>query len=94
MPDISWIAYAWPNRRSEKTVVEITLDFKPADRNSFPQRTRQIRGLLLKNGILVPGETFPEHSLLDDRMAWYTSLLAQSALLFQRRPVTGLISHR
>lgn len=85
MPDISWIAYAWPNRRSEKTVVEITLDFKPADQNSFPQRTRQIRELLLKNGILVPGETFPEHSLPDDRMAWYTSLLAQSALLFQRK---------
>ncbi len=85
MPDISWFAYAWPNRRSDKTVVEITLDFKPADRHRFPQRPNQIRDLLVSNGILAPDESFPEHALPDERMLWYTSLLAQSALLFQRK---------
>jgi UDP-N-acetylmuramyl tripeptide synthase len=85
MPRVSWLAYAWPNRRSQKTVVEITLDFSPADQDRFPQHADQVRSLLNKAGILTPGEPFPERALPDGRMAWYTSLLLQSALLFQRK---------
>lgn len=85
MPDISWFAYAWPNRRSQKTVVEITLDFKPADRQRFPQRTNQVRELLVSAAILTPDEPFPVHELPNEWVAWYSSLLAQTAILFQQK---------
>ncbi|MGD9020162.1 MAG: Mur ligase family protein [Lysobacterales bacterium] len=85
MPSASWFAYAWPNRRSDKTVVEITLDFKPSDVHRFPRRVKDIRGLLDKAGILDSSDTFPYTDPPTERMAWYSSLLAQSALLFQRK---------
>ncbi|MGD9265029.1 MAG: hypothetical protein PVJ71_04550, partial [Lysobacterales bacterium] len=85
MPDVNWFAYAWPNRRSNKTVVELTLGFKPADRHKFPQRVGQVRELLVEAGILASDETFPDQALPETRVAWYTSLLLQSALLFQRK---------
>ncbi|MCW8926615.1 MAG: hypothetical protein OQJ84_10175, partial [Xanthomonadales bacterium] len=85
MPRVEWFAYCWPNRRSEKTVVEITLDFTAADQERFPLDAAQVRDLLIKGGILEKDEVFPEQDLPDERMAWYTSLLVQTALLFQRK---------
>jgi hypothetical protein len=85
MPVIEWFAYCFPNRRSDKAVVEITLDFFPADQHGFPQHVSEIRNILINNEILVEDENFPEKSLPDDRMAWYSSLLLEVALLFQRK---------
>jgi len=85
MPAISWFAYCFPNRRTDKTVVEITLDFKPADRHGFPRRASDVKNILVSSGILTADEVFPQQALPDDRMGWYTSLLVQTALLFQRK---------
>ena len=85
MPDIMYFPYFGPNRRSDKPVVEIRIDFDADDEHGFPQRLSDIRQLLLKGGILTAQERFPEQALPDDRLAWYASLLAQTALLFQRK---------
>jgi len=85
MPAIEWFAYCFPNRRVDKTVVEITLNFKPADQHGFPKRSSEVRNILVNSGILKTDETFPEKALPRDRMSWYTSLLVQTALLFQRK---------
>lgn len=85
MPVIEWFAYCFPNRRTDKTVVEITLGFKPADQHAFPQHTSDVRNILISSGILAAEEVFPRQTLPDDRMGWYTSLLVQTALLFQRK---------
>ena len=83
MPAVEWFAYCFPNRRTDKTVVEITLNFSPADQQGFPQHCSEIKNLLTNSGILTADEAFPEQNLPDDRMGWYTSLLVQTALLFQ-----------
>ncbi len=85
MPAIEWFAYCFPNRRTDKTVVEITLKFTPADQHGFPQRATEIKDILVSSGVLTEDEVFPEQVLPDDRMEWYTSLLVQTALLFQRK---------
>lgn len=74
-----------PNRRSDKPVVEITLDFAPADQHRFPQHTPEIRELLISGEILTKEDTFPGQALPEEAMACYTSLLVQTALLFQRK---------
>ena len=85
MPAIEWFAYCFPNRRTDKTVVEITLDFKPADQQAFPQHVADVRNILISSGVLAAEEVFPRQPLPEDRMGWYTSLLVQTALLFQRK---------
>lgn len=85
MPAIEWFAYTGPNRRTDTTVVEITLNFKPADRHGFPQRSGEIRDLLIRGGVITPEECFPENKLPDERMAWYSTLLLETAMLFQRK---------
>lgn len=90
MPAIEYFPYKGPNRRSDKPVVEILLKFTPADANGFPRHVSEIRDLLISAGILAPMEVFPEQVLPEgglpaERMAWYTSLLVQTALLFQRK---------
>jgi len=85
MPEIEYFPYLGPNRRSDKTVVEITLVFAPADQNGFPQHGSEIRDLLVSGGVLDADETFPGQTLPDEKMAWYASLLAQTALLLQRK---------
>jgi len=85
MPVIEWFAYCFPNRRTDKTVVEITLNFKPADLHGFPKHSSEIKNILVNNGILKSEDIFPEQALPNDRICWYTSLLVQTALLFQRK---------
>jgi len=85
MPAIEWFAYCFPNRRTDKTVVEITLKFTPVDQHGFPQRATEIKDILVSSGVLTEDEVFPEQVLPDDRMEWYASLLVQTALLFQRK---------
>ena len=85
MPLIEYFPYKGPNRRLDIPVVEILLKFHPSDVNGFPQSVAEIRDLLISGGILDPGEVFPEQVLPDERMSWYTSLLVQTALLFQRK---------
>jgi UDP-N-acetylmuramyl tripeptide synthase len=85
MPDIHWFATCFPSRRSDKPVVEISLKFGPHDQEPFPQQLSKIKELLISGGILTPDEKFPEPTLPDVRMAWYASLLVQTALLFQRK---------
>ena len=85
MPHIEWFAYCFPNRRADKSVVEITLTFKPAEQRGFPKHISEIRDILVSNGILKTDEIFPEQALPKNWMGWYTSLLVQTALLFQRK---------
>ncbi|MGB5489180.1 MAG: hypothetical protein WBN06_17445, partial [Lysobacterales bacterium] len=85
MPVIEYFAYTGPNRRSDMPVVEITLNFRPGNVPGFPQHESEIRDLLISGGILTPNEAFPEQALPAERMTWYASLLAQTALLFQRK---------
>jgi len=85
MPVIEYFPYKGPNRRSDLPLVEILLKFGPGDFNGFPAKTSEIRKLLIDGKILALEEAFPELGLPDDRSAWYTSLLVQTALLFQRK---------
>ena len=85
MPRIDWFAYCFPNRRSDKPVVEITVKFGPGDQRGFPQHITEIKDLLISGMILAPKENFPDQALPEERMAWFTSLLVQTALLFERK---------
>lgn len=85
MPKILFFPYFGPSRRSEKRVVEIRLDFSVGEESEFPQQVSDIRPLLVGAGILQHEEKFPEQALTDERISWYSSLLAQTALLFQRK---------
>lgn len=85
MPRIEFFPYMGPNRRSDKTTVEITLHFTPEDQHGFPQRTSEIREALINGGVLTEEEAFPDEALPQERLAWYSSLLALTALLFQRK---------
>jgi UDP-N-acetylmuramyl tripeptide synthase len=85
MPVIEYFPYKGPNRRYDLPVVEILLKFGPADDNAFPRSESEIRDLLISGGILNSDEVFPEQVLPGERMAWYSSLLVQTALMFQRK---------
>lgn len=85
MPFIEYFPYRGPNRRMDLRVVEILLKFGPADESVFPRRVSDIRELLISAGILAADEIFPEQDPPDERKTWYASLLAQTALLFQRK---------
>lgn len=85
MPEIDYFPYLGPNRRSDKTVVEITLDFACDEQISFPQHSSEIRDLLLAGGVISANDEFPGQSLPDEPRARYASLLAQTALLFQQK---------
>lgn len=85
MPAIEFFPYNGPNRRSDLPVVEVLLKFRPADTSAFPRQISDIRNLLIEGGILTREEVFPEQTLPEERMAWFASLLAQTALLFQRK---------
>ena len=85
MPVIEYFPYKGPNRRYDLPVVEILLKFGPGDDNAFPRSESEIRDLLISGGILTSDEVFPEQDLPGERMAWYSSLLVQTALLFQRK---------
>ena len=85
MPEILFFPYYGPNRHSEKRVVEFRLDFSGEPIPGFPLQVSEIRQLLLDAGVLNEGEPYPIHPLMDDRMSWYSSLLAQTALLFQSK---------
>ncbi len=85
MPEILFFPYYGPNRHSEKRVVEFRLDFNREDISAFLLQVSDIRQILIEGGVLNKGERFPEQALGEDRISWYSSLLAQTALLFQRK---------
>jgi UDP-N-acetylmuramyl tripeptide synthase len=85
MPAIRWFAYNFPNRRSEKPVIEVTLDFTPADRHDQSRLRQLVHNVLLSSGILEEHEVFPAQTLPDEWIGGYTSLLVQTALLFQQK---------
>ena len=85
MPVIEYFPYKGPNRRSDVPVVEVLLNFEPGNDSGFPRQVSDIRDLLIKGGILTLEEVFPEQCLPEERMAWFASLLVQTALLFQRK---------
>jgi len=85
MPETLFFPYFGPNRRFHKRVVELRLDFGCKDETEFPGKTSDIQDLLLKTGILNKSEHFPAEPLREDRINWYSSLLAQTALLLQRK---------
>jgi len=83
MPAIRWFAYPCPNRRTDTPVVEITLEFSADDQHNRSRHTRFVKKILVNSGIINKDEVFPNVALPDDGMGWYTSLLVQTALLFQ-----------
>jgi UDP-N-acetylmuramyl tripeptide synthase len=85
MPNIEYFPYMGPNRRSDKPVVEVTLEFSPDEQFEFPGKSSEIRQILIDAGILTPEDIFPEQPLPDEYGAWFASLLVQTALLFQRK---------
>ena len=85
MPEILFFPYYGPNRHSEKRVVEFRLDFGGEPIAAYPLQVSDIHQLLLDAGVLHAGEPYPPHPLMDDRIGWYSSLLVQTALLFQSK---------
>jgi len=80
-----FFAYFGPSRRSDYRVVEIRLDFDSAELPELPQQATDARQLLIDAGFLTEDTGYFDEPCLDDRMGWYSSLLAQTALLFQTR---------
>lgn len=85
MPSIKWFAYSFPNRRNDRPVVEIALRFFGSDEKRYTTDVAPIRQCLEKGGILHPNEPFPADPLPKDFTGRYTSLLVQTAVLFQNK---------
>ena len=85
MPKFLFFPYFGPNRRSDKRVVELRLEFESEKDEEFPPQLADIKLKLVEAGVLAPEEAFPEKPLPDNRMVRYSLLLAQTALLFQRK---------
>ena len=85
MPITKWFPCNFPNRHDDRPVVVITLQFLPAEESRFAMDIAPIRRLLENGGVLDPDETFPADTPPGDFTGWYTSLLVQTALLFQRK---------
>lgn len=83
MPAIEFFPYLGPNRRCDKTVVEITLKSAVDASLVTAARVAEIGQLLVEQGVLGTDERYPASPLPEDPMAAYASLLAQTALLFQ-----------
>ncbi len=85
MPDIRYFPYFGPNRRSDLPVVEISLDFTAGEEPDVDRSRGEVEGSLREAGILDAGEPFPAMALPGDGPGGYGSLLAQTALLLQRK---------
>jgi UDP-N-acetylmuramyl tripeptide synthase len=87
MPQIIYFGYLGPNRRSDLRVVEARLTFtaEQAQEEGFEGFADHIRQLLITGGVLARAEAFPPDPFPDRSMENYASLLAQTALLFQRK---------
>ena len=85
MPEILFFPYYGPNRHSEKRVIEFRLDFGSEDITELLVQVSDIRQALLDAGVLNEDEVFPMQALGEDRIDWYSSLLAQTTLLLQSK---------
>jgi len=83
VPTAEWFPYVGPNRRCDRPVVEITLDFARGEKSPPPSWASDIRDLLVSGHVLAAAEPFPRQPLPAGHMRRYASLLAQTALLFQ-----------
>ena len=84
MPSFLFYPYYGPNRRSDKKVVEVHLDFAGDDALGNSLQPADIKKKLVAAGALAASEPFPGQAPGSEHMASYSSLLAQAALLFQR----------
>jgi len=84
MPGFLFFPYYGPNRRSNKRVVELRLDFDIDTGNEIPRQLEDLWPLLIEAGVLMEGDSFPEKPLPDEPVKSYTSLLAQTAILLQQ----------
>jgi UDP-N-acetylmuramyl tripeptide synthase len=85
MPSALFFPYFGPNRRSDRKVVELRLDFGPDEEIRIPRQLADTRQLLEQTGILASEQPFPESPLPEEPAAGYASLLAQTALLLQQK---------
>jgi len=85
MPEILFFPYYGPGRRSDKRVVELRLDFSSENEFAFPKQIADIKGLLIDAFVLSGTEIFPAQPCPPEPMAWYATLLVQTALLFQQK---------
>jgi UDP-N-acetylmuramyl tripeptide synthase len=85
MPAVEWFAHTFPNRWSDRTVVEAICSFEPGEAYQRSQLQEYVQGVLRENGLVDEGETFPAGPLPEDGRDGYVSLLMQTALWFQAR---------
>lgn len=85
MHEIRFFPYFGPSRRSDRRVVEIGLTYADEQASSAPWQVSDIRKVLRGAGVLERTDRYPEQTLPEDRREWFSSLLAQTALLFQRK---------
>ncbi len=87
MPQIVYFPYLGPNRRSDLRLVEARVEFttQQASEEGLEGFADYIRQLLAAGGVLTPGEVFPPDPFPDLYMRGFASLLAQTALLLQRK---------
>lgn len=85
MPKILFFPYFGPNRRSDLRVVEVMLDFDPNETEINPQEIDDVRQSLLAAGIESNETNFPGVATNEDRHSRFAQLLAQTALLLQRK---------
>jgi len=83
MPEVLFFPYFGPNRRSDRRVIEIRLDFSSDDHPKPVPEVSRIRQQLLEAEVLSDNEPYPRESLPEEAMTLYSSLLAQTALLLQ-----------
>jgi hypothetical protein len=84
MPSSLFFPYFGPNRRSDRKVIELRLDFGPDEDFKIPRQLVGTRQLLDQIGILARENDFPKQALPKEPPACYASLLGQTALLLQQ----------
>jgi UDP-N-acetylmuramyl tripeptide synthase len=85
MPVVKYFPYFGPNRRSDRPVVEITLNTAADDGQNPPSSVSGLKSILQSGGVLTAGDRFPKQVLPTGTLDRYASLLVQTALLFQRK---------
>lgn len=87
MPRIIYFAYFGPNRRSDLRLIEARLDFSAEQlkEKGFESLVHNVHRLLSVGGVLASADKFPPELIPDEPMGGLASLLAQTALLFQRK---------
>lgn len=84
MPKFLFYPYYGPNRRSDRRVVEIRIEFSAAEVRSPPDPLPALRHALQDHAVLGKGEVFAGQLAAADPLTRYAGLLAAAAVQLQR----------